>query len=451
VGLRKNSFSAQLVRYVPVALGVAIATAGVAQENAPAVNSTATLYLPENPQLFVSTLPSVVKATAIVNGEVITQTDIDQRVALLAIANGGQIPANELDRLRQQVLTNLIDETLQIQAAKAEEIEIPESDIDKTVARVAGNVKQTPEQMAAYLKSRGSSIRSIRRQILGELAWRRLQSKKIESGISVGDEEVQAVIDKLNASKGTEEFRVGEIFLSANSANEEQAAANAQKVFAALQQGGSFVGYARQFSEASTAAVGGDLGWVRPEQLPDQLANAVRQMRPGQISAPIKIPGGYSIVAVQDVRKILTADPRSAVLTLKQVSVTFPQGTTRAQAEPIVGKFAEATQNIGGCGGADKLAADFHGEVVESDQVKMRDLPTALQDMMLQMQVGQATRPFGSIDEGVRVLVLCGRDEVDPTAPSFDQVYAQLNEERVNLRSRRYLRDLRRDAVIDFR
>ena len=451
MGLRKNGFSAQLVRYVPVALGVAIATASAAQESAPDVNSTATLKLPENPQLFGTSLPSVVKATAIVNGEVITQTDIDQRVALLAIANGGSIPADEIDRLRQQVLSNLIDETLQIQAAKSEEIEITEADIDKTVARVAGNVKQTPEQMAAYLKSRGSSIRSIRRQIMGELAWRRLQSKKIESGISVGDEEVKAVIDKLNASKGTEEFRVGEIFISANSANEEQAAANAQKVFAALQQGGSFVGYARQFSEASTAAVGGDLGWVRPEQLPDQLAAAVRQMRPGQISAPIKLPGGYSIIAVQDVRKILTADPRSAVLTLKQVSVSFPKGTTRAQAEPIVGRFTEATQNIGGCGGADKLAADFHGEVVESDQVKMRDLPPALQDMMLQMQVGQATRPFGSIDEGVCVLVLCGRDEVDPTAPSFDQVYAQLNEERVNLRSRRYLRDLRRDAVIDFR
>ena len=83
--------------------------------------------------------------------------------------------------------------------------------------------------------------------------------------------------------------------------------------------------------------------------------------------------------------------------------------------------------------------------------VKIRDLPPALQEMMIGMQVGQATRPFGSIEEGVRVLVLCGRDEVDASAPSFDQVYAQLNEERVNLRSRRYLRDLRRDAVIDFR
>ena len=446
-----SNLSVRVALPASVALGIGLATAGVSQESAAAVDSAATLKLPENPQLFGTTLPSVIKATAIVNGEVITQTDIDQRVALLAIANGSDIPANEIDRLRQQVLRNLIDETLQIQAAKSEEIEISDADIDKTVARVAGNVKQTPEQMAAFLKTRGSSIRSIRRQILGELAWRRLQSKKIESGISVGDEEVQAVIDKLNASKGAEEFRVGEIFISANSANEEQAAANAQKVFTALQQGGSFVGYARQFSEASTAAVGGDLGWVRPEQLPDQLAGAVRQMRPGQISQPIKVPGGYSIIAVQDIRKILTADPRSAVLTLKQVTVAFPKGTTRQQAEPVVGRFAEATQNIGGCGGAEKIGAEFHGEVVESDQVKMRDLPPALQEMMLQMQVGQATRPFGSIEEGVRVLVLCGRDEVDPTAPSFDQVYAQLNEERVNLRSRRYLRDLRRDAVIDFR
>jgi peptidyl-prolyl cis-trans isomerase SurA len=443
------NYSARLMRTIPLALGLVLATAGFAQQEAP--STTSTLNLPENPQLFGSPLPSVVKATAIVNGEVITQTDIDQRLALLAIANNAPIPADQVERLRQQVLSNLIDETLQIQAARAEEIEISDSDVDKTVERVAGNVKQTPDQMAEYLKSRGSSIRSIRRQITGEIAWRRLQSKKIESGISVGDEEVQAVIDKLNASKGAEEFRVGEIFISANSANEEQAFANAERVYAALEQGGSFVGYARQFSEASTAAVGGDLGWVRPEQLPDTLANIVRQMKPGMISRPIKIAGGYSIVAVQDTRKILTADPRNSVLSLKQITVLFPKGTTRQAAEPQIARFAQGAQNIGGCGGADRLAGELNGEVVESDQVKVRDLPPALQEMILQMQIGQATRPFGSIEEGVRVLVLCGRDDVDPSMPSFDQVYAQINEERVNTRSRRYLRDLRRDAVIDYR
>jgi peptidyl-prolyl cis-trans isomerase SurA len=396
-------------------------------------------------------MPSIIKATAIVNGDVITQTDVEHRLALLAIANGGRIPPEEADSLRQQVLRNLIDETLQIQAAKTEKIDIKPSEIDRTLARVAANVKQTPQQLAGYLESHGSNISTLRRQIEGEIAWQRLQRAKIESGVSVGEDEVKAVLDKLTASKGTEEYRVGEIFLSATPATEAQTLANANKILEQLRNGASFAGYARQYSEASTAAVGGDLGWVRPEQLPVPLATALRTMTPGTVSNPIPVAGGVSILAVQDTRKILTRDPRDAVLSLKQVSISFPKGTAQQAAEPIVARFAEAARNVGGCGGADKIAAEFHGEVVQQDGVKMRDLPAALQQMMLQMQVGQATQPFGSLDEGVRTLVICGRDEVDPTAPSYDEVYSQLNEERVNSRARRYLRDLRRDAVIEFR
>ena len=439
------------------ALMVAGATSAIAQQAgqtpppASAPSTTQALRLPENPQVFGTAIPPIVKATAIVNGDVITQTDVDQRLALLAIANGGTIPQDQLDSLRQQVLRNLIDETLEIQAAKAEKIEWKTSDIDRTVQRVAANVKKNPDQLASFLESSGSSIRSLRRQIEGEIAWQRLQSSKIESGISVGDDEVKAVLDRLNASKGTEEYHVGEIFLSSTPDTQAQTLANANKILEQLRGGASFAGYARQYSEASTAAVGGDLGWVRPEQLPAPLAEAVRQMNPGTISNPVPVPGGVSILAVSDTRKILTRDPRDAVLSLKQVSITFPKGTTREVAEPIVARFGEAAKNVGGCGGADKIATEFHGEIVQQDGVKMRDLPPALQQMMLQMQVGQATQPFGSLDEGVRTLVICGRDEVDPTAPSYDEIYSQLNEERVNSRSRRYLRDLRRDAVIEFR
>ncbi|MEO7240806.1 MAG: peptidylprolyl isomerase [Sphingomicrobium sp.] len=433
---------------------VALALAGTAlAQSAPqqAPNSASALRLPERPQVFGNAMPSVIKATAIVNGEVITQTDVDQRVGLMAIANGGKIDADEVDRLRQQVLRNLIDETLQIQAAKTAEITIKPADVDKTLARVADNNKQSVAQLTALLQGGGSSIKTMRRQIEGEIAWTRLQRAKIESGVSVGDEEVKAVLERLNASKGTEEFRVGEIFLTASAGTEPQTLANANQILAQLRNGASFAGYARQYSEASTSAVGGDLGWVRPEQLPEPLSSQLRAMTPGQVSNPIAVQGGFSIIAVQDTRKVLTADPRNAVLSLKQVSVAFPKGTPRAAAEPIVARFAEAARTVGGCGGADKIAADFHGELVQSDQVKLRELPAALQQMMLPMQVGQATQPFGSIDEGVRILVICGRDEVDPTEPTFDDVYAQLNEERVNMRARRYLRDLRRDAVIEFR
>jgi len=433
---------------------IAAATAAFAQQPSPSpappkANSSRSLNLPENAQVFGTAMPSVIKATAIVNGDVITQTDVDQRLALLAISQGGQIPASEADRLRQQILRNLIDETLEIQAAKTEKIEVKQSDIDKTVQRVAGGVKMTPEQFATLLENGGSSIRSIRRQIEGEIAWQRLQQRKIE--VSVGDDEVKAVIDKMTASKGAEEYRVGEIFLSSTPGNETQTMDNANKILEQLKNGASFAGYARQYSEASTAAVGGDLGWVRPEQLPTPIAAVIRGMGPGTISNPIPVSGGLSIIAVQDTRRILTRDPRDDVLSLKQVSVIFPKGTTRQQAEPVVSRFAEAARSVAGCGGADKLAADFHAEIVQSDQVKLRDLPGTLQNMMIPMQVGQATLPYGNLDDGVRVLVICGRDEVDPNQPSYDEVYNQLNEERASIRARRLLRDLRRDAVIEFR
>jgi peptidyl-prolyl cis-trans isomerase SurA len=90
--------------------------------------------------------------------------------------------------------------------------------------------------------------------------------------------------------------------------------------------------------------------------------------------------------------------------------------------------------------------------VVDNDQIKVRDLPPPLQDMLLKLQIGEASPPFGSQKEGIRVLVLCGRD--DPQAadgPSFDQIMSGLEDERVNRRAQRYLRDLRRDAVVDYR
>jgi peptidyl-prolyl cis-trans isomerase SurA len=68
------------------------------------------------------------------------------------------------------------------------------------------------------------------------------------------------------------------------------------------------------------------------------------------------------------------------------------------------------------------------------------------------MSIGQSTKPFGSLEEGVRILVLCGRDDPAVTSgPSYDDIRAQIEEERINLRSRRYLRDLRRDAVVEYR
>ncbi|ANI77255.1 peptidylprolyl isomerase [Sphingobium sp. EP60837] len=413
--------------------------------------ATQQLNLPKDVTIFGKSDPNVRKATAIVNGRIITGTDVDQRLALIITANGGKVSAEEKERLRVQVLRNLIDETLQIQEAAAHDIKVDKAEIDQSYERVAANFRQSPAQFDQYLRTQGSAPASIRRQIEGELAWSRLLRRNIQPFVNVSADEVKSVVDRMNAAKGSDEYRIGEIYLSATPENQAQIVTNARNIIEQIKQGGSFAAYARQFSEASTAAVGGDLGWVRPGQLPDELAKAATEMQVGQIAGPIPVPGGVSLIYVMDKRKVLTADPRDALLSLKQLSISFPAGTTKEQASSRAAAFAAQTKSIKGCGQANELGGKVGADVVDNDNVKVRDLPPQLQDILLGLQVGQATPPFGSINDGVRVLVVCGRDEASgAAAPNAEQIMAQLEEERVNKRARIYLRDLRRDAVIDY-
>jgi peptidyl-prolyl cis-trans isomerase SurA len=433
-------------------LTAAAAVAQSVRDPIPAAPS-ASLNIPANPQFITDEDPNLRKATAIVNGTVITRTEVDHRLAIIRMAAGGEIPAEELPRLRQQVLRNLVDEVLQIQAAEQADIKIAKAEIDQYFARYAqGQFKMTPDQMANYLRGNGASPETLKRQIHGEMAWSRLQSRKIEPFVNISEDEVTAVIERLNAAKGTQEFKVSEIFLSATPETAAVTRANADRIVQQLRGGASFLAYARQFSEASTAAVGGDLGWVRSAQLPDALANVVQSIPVGSISDPIAIPGGFSIVQVADTRQVLTADPRDAVLSLKQMTIKFAPGSPKSVVEEKVQGLLRATQTMGGCGGAEEAAAPIGAEVITNDQVKVRELPPALQQTLLALGLGQATPAFGSSDDRVSVLVLCGRDDPDPaTNVSFEQVYNQIAENRVNLRARRFLRDLRRDAVVDYR
>jgi peptidyl-prolyl cis-trans isomerase SurA len=414
---------------------------------------SASLNIPANPQFLTDEDPNLRTATAIVNGTVITRTDVDHRLAIIKLASGGEIPADELPRLRQQVLRNLVDEVLEIQAAEQADIKVQQREVDQYFARYAqSQFGKTPEELAAFLRAAGSSPDTLKRQIHGEMAWSRLQRSRIEPFVNVSEEEVQSVINRLNAAKGTQEFKVSEIFLSATPETAAEARANAQRIVEQLRGGASFLAYARQFSEASTAAVGGDLGWVRAVQLPEALGAAVQTMPVGAVSDPIAIPGGFSIIAVTDTRQVLTADPRDAVLSLKQMTIPLPAGGTRAQLEEKAQTLLRTTQSMGGCGGAEAAAGMIGAEVITNDQVRVRDLPPALQQTLLALSLGQATPPFGSSSDRVSILVLCGRDDPDPaTNMSFEQVYNQLEENRVNLRARRFLRDLRRDAVVDYR
>ncbi len=397
--------------------------------------------------------PTLRKAQAIVNGDVITDTDIDQRLGLVLAANGGRVADEEKQRLRLQIIRNLIDEKLQLQEAAENDIRINEAEVTRSFERIAQNFKRTPAQFEIYLKGNSSSSNSLKAQIRAEMAWSRVLRRKVEPMVNVGDDEVQQVIDKLNAAKGKDEFHVGEIFLSATPETLDAVMQDASRIVGQVRGGASFVAYARQFSEASSAGLGGDLGWVRGEQLNSAVSTAVAALEPGQVTDAIPVTGGVAIMALIEKRQVLAADPLMAQLSLKQLTIPLKADTTEAQARAKVEEIGRLSQNMGGCGGVEALAQKVSGEVAVNDAVRMKDLPAQLQAILGRMSIGEATPAFGSAEEGLRVLVLCGRDDsqVQAKAPNFEEIYAQMNDERVNMRARRYLRDLRRDAIVDYR
>ena len=408
--------------------------------------------LPEDVTIFGKTDPDSRTATAVVNGFVITGTDIDQRVALVTAASEAPIADEELLRLRVQVLRNLIDETLKIQAAEAQEMKVTREEVEQTYQQLAAqNFGDQPQKMDEYLLSIGSSPAALKRQIEGEMAWENVLRRNVIPFVNVSAEEVNDVLKRLNEAKGTDEYRLGEIYLSATSENREAVLRNVNAIIEQLQQGGSFVAYARQFSEATTAVVGGDLGWVRLGQLPPQLAAVARTMQPGQLNGPIEIPGGFSIIYLINKRQVLMADPNEALLNLKQISIAFPEGVSEAEAEAKVNQFGSFIEGLRGCADVEAGASAIGAQVVSNDQIKAANLPEQLRNIVLNLQIGQTTPLFGGVQEGVRVLMLCGRDDPpDAGAPTFQSVMNSIEEERINKRAQRYLRDLRNDAYIEY-
>ncbi|RYD66019.1 MAG: peptidylprolyl isomerase [Sphingomonadales bacterium] len=440
-------------RKTVLALAMAGFASAVVAQTAPSQDLTAmaaNLDLPANPTIFGKGDPNVRKATAIVNNTVITGSDVDQRVNLIVGLNKLNMKGDERDQLRLTVLRQLIDETLQIQEAKANDIAIDRKEIDSTFERVSKNYNRTPDQFRGWLREIGTSERSIKRQIEGEVAWSRLLRRRVD--INISDAEVKEILARMEAQKGTEEYHVFEIYQNATSDRAAEVAAGMQRMIQQMREGTPFDYLAKTYSEASTKSVGGDLSWVRPVMLPDQLAEAVRTMEPGQVAGPIQLPTGFSIIYLAEKRQVLMADPRDAKVSLRQMTVRFAKGTAEPQATAIATKFAEAVSAMQGCGDVPKVAASVNAEITDRDNLAIKDMPAGIQNLLLPLQIGQATRPFGSVDESVSVLVLCGRDDPPtPGLPSEEQLKDGLVDQRTNVRAQRMLRDLRRDALVEYR
>ncbi|WP_082714623.1 peptidylprolyl isomerase [Kordiimonas lacus] len=388
----------------------------------------------------------------LVNDEPISSYDINQRLRLVIAVSGGVQSEQEFLKVREQVVQSMVDERLQLQEAATVELEIPDAQLEEFFGRRAQGLGQSPEQFAQALAGIGSSKQTMLDQMEAELAWSQLVQGRLGSFVSVSDEEVEAYIQRIYDNRGKFEYRLAEIVLLVDSTEQEAAVkANAEELVSRIRGGASFPAIAQQLSASSSAAVGGDIGWIVADDLDGPYRKAVDEVSVGDVAEPIRTPGGYLILAVRDRRRILTADPLDTQFSLRQIHLT----AEKAQDAEAVAQFKGVVEDLHTrettCGQVQQFATDAGADgPVEIGVLRLRDLQGQLRGAVEGADIGQASELM-EMEDGMRVLFVCDRQEPQVQEPEFDAVYNQLEQQRLSMMGRRYLRDLRRDAIIDYR
>jgi peptidyl-prolyl cis-trans isomerase SurA len=380
--------------------------------------------------------------SVIVNDEVISRYDVNQRVKLILVTSG--IPATEenLKRIETQSIRALINERIQLQ--EASKLEVPESqeEIQVMLDRIAKGNQTTSEGIIESITSQGVNVETLISQIKSELLWNKIVRGRFGSYINISDEEINIVYDRTIDSINKVQYDISEIFLGFEDEKEESDAKDlALKLVEQLKNNIAFEPVAQQFSQSASSGQGGYIGWVSEGQLDQGIINEIENLSTNSISEPIKTVNGYYIMKVNGRAEEGGKNPMRNLYNL--TSVTFLK-------EDLV-SANEFSKKFISCKRLDALLENYNEKEVNiiGDRL-LQDLPDDLHEELLQKNAGNALSPRFS-DEAIDILLICDRKDDVGVQVNKDAIEDNIYSQKMGMMSRRHLRDLRRDAVIEYR
>jgi peptidyl-prolyl cis-trans isomerase SurA len=436
------SLALALVAAVPTVGGAAPASAPGGHATAPATNAT-------------TAGQSAVRIVAVVNGDVISNVDVDDRARLFALSTGQALTQDVLDRLRPQIRRQLVDERLRMQEIQRRHIVIQDKQIAEAIRSIEGRNGMAPGALRQKLAADGIGLHTLVDQIRTQLGWLQVVREQLGPQAEVAPAAVAERQHMLEQQTGQPEYMVAEIFIPIE---DPSSAPDAQRfadtVITQLRAGASFAVVASQFSQSQAALEGGELGWVQPNQLDPQVARVVAAMPEGAVSNPIRVPGGLVVVMLQGKREI--GHDVGTMLTMRQLFLAFssplnPQEPT-AQQRQTLDKARAISAGVHSCEQMEAAAkANPSPRPLDPGEIRVdRVNPPAFRQLLQTLPIGQATQPLVAAD-GISVLVICGRTEKNMAASNAPELRSQIIEERAELTARQLQQALRRQATIELR
>ncbi len=389
---------------------------------------------------------------AVVNEQVISFFDLQTRINLLiGTSNQRNTPENR-QRYTGQVLNQLIDERLQMQEAERLDILISDKELERAYGNVARSSKMTSQQLTAFLDSKGIEKEVLIGQLHAQIAWGRTVNRLFRSEISIGNDEVDEIIAEIEKSKGQPEYLVGEIFIPIDRPeNIEKNRAAANTIISQIKGGAKFSVLARNFSQSATAAVGGDLGWVRRGQLVAELDNAIAAMADGTLSEPIKTSSGFYILLKRRSRTGQGLGSSNEQVDLYQVYTALPPEPTTADIQAGMDAAAALTAVATNCDDMEAIGKRTNSPLSgRLGKVKTASLPPQTRQLIEKLGRYEPSRPTRS-GSGIIVLMVCEREGKMSLSDVRDGIEKNLLNKRLDILARRHMRDLRRTAFLEIR
>ncbi len=260
---------------------------------------------------------------AVVNDEVITRQELDERIRTIErrlTAQGTPLPSKA--ELQKQLLERMIVDRAQIQLAKENGFKVDDINLDRSMLRMAEQNKMSLQDFRNQIEREGTPYARFREEIRDEIMMQRIREREVDNKIQVTESEVDNYLAAESKPTSTsQELSLAQILVRIpENASAEQIAlrrTRAEEVMQKLKIGGDFAKLAVTYSDSSEALKGGDLGWREQDRLPQLFVDAVAKLKDGEVSEIIKSPNGFHIIKLVG-KRALNAGKTAAASSVQQ-------------------------------------------------------------------------------------------------------------------------------------
>jgi peptidyl-prolyl cis-trans isomerase SurA len=397
------------------------------------------------------------KIAAVVNDDVITQFDVFMRLRMAMLSARLQDTPETRQRLLPTVMRALIDDHLKYQEAKKQGITVGDTDVNNRIDVLAKRNNMSRSDFEAMLNSNGVIVTALADQIRSDIAWGRLVQRELRSTIRISDDEINEAVAAAKAAQGKTEYHIAQIFLAVDTPKDEgPVQQSAQRLLEQLQGGADFASLATQFSQDTSAADGGDIGWVRPDEVDPAVAQALIQAGngaalKGKLLGPIQGTGGYFLIAVEDARQGDQSAVAPGVVHIVQLLWPLTPDASDKEVQAAQSQADTFSGKPHSCQDFQQLAGEQAGaQFRDFGRVGLDEMPPEIRQLAVNQPIGTPTAGIRG-DGGIAVFVVCDRGGDSSGQVSRIAIADRLAGERLETLARGYLSDLRRSAYVDIR